>query len=106
MQIGGSMEEKGNSNRDKLFRVLFETSNVGILLSSLDGRIIEANSEFRNMVVYNECSFTNYNFEDLNYEKSYREKLINIFLEKRSNHCTVGDGKEQLLWEAMERVGE
>lgn len=62
-------------NSEKKFRLVFDTSPDGIILSSVDGQILSANSAFLNMMGYTFEELTKLSFFDLISDQDKEEAL-------------------------------
>ncbi len=71
------VEEALKENEEK-YRTLFETSPQGIAVSSLDGRLLEFNPAFQNMVGYTQKELNELNFLSLTPEKWHKAELESI----------------------------
>ncbi|OLS28176.1 MAG: Sporulation kinase E [Candidatus Heimdallarchaeota archaeon LC_2] len=63
------------------YQQLFSSSNAGISLSTLDGRIVEINEAWTKIVGYTHDEFLNMTIADIYVNEEEREKLISILMQ-------------------------
>jgi len=81
---------------EKKFRLLFETAPDGILLGSLDGKLLSANKSFLDMLGYTADEIENMTYYDITHEK-YQKEGLNLLRSSIENNIDVGYIEQEYL---------
>lgn len=83
--------EESLMRSEKKFRMLYDTSPDGIVLSSIDGKIIAANKAFQNLLGYSAEEIENLTYEEITPEKYRQEEwsLIEDALDSENVSATM-----------------